>query len=634
MLSALPPHRTRVALGVLALLTIIAHANSLPNDFAFDDALIIRDNPLVHRLGHLPTLFVTDYWAGSPLHQEEEGVRRPGLYRPLVMATYAVDWAVGRGRPLSFHLTNLALATAVALALHGLARRVGLSPGAALFGAAVFAVHPLHTEAVTGIVGRAELLMSLGVLLALHWHLEAGRGGPGRGRRSVLALAAFAGALLSKEQAMVLPALVVLADLAGRPPGGGWRDLLAGWPRHAGYVAVLGAYLGVRWLALGEFLGHGRRVPFADNPLAHTPWADRVPTALAVAGRYLSLFVWPDRLSADYSYDAIPLMPSLLAPAVLGAVAAWSALGALGLWGYARGRPVVGFGVALTIIAFLPASNLIVPIGTIMGERLFYLPSAGLCLLVGAAGERSWAGLAPRLGSRPGRAAALAGLAAVGVLLPLGIRTVVRNRDWRTTTRLMERAVEVVPRSAKVHRNLAMAAGSPREAIARFETALGIYPRYLDMDRDLNMAYGSALVNVGRVEEAVPLLERAIRLKVRHREAHYTLGFAYMRLRRWAEAETALRNTLALSFDHPAAHNGLSLVLRAQERYPEALAHAEEALRLRPDLAEAHYNRGRAAEALGRRAEAEAAFRQAVALKPDLTVAREALDRVLKGGRP
>ncbi len=618
------------ALGVVALLSAVSYANSLPNGFVFDDEYLIFRNELIKSLRNLPTILASHYWAGPGDAMVQSFPAN--LYRPLVVATFAFNYAVGGLNPVGYHLVNVLIHIAVCFALYELALRIGWSPGAALAAAALFAAHPLHTEAVTGIVGRSELLMALGVLLALHWYLRGGVPSRLSPRYALASWGGFLAALLSKEQAMVLPALLLLSDLTVEKGPGWWRRLIrSAWRRYVGYGMVLAAFLAVRVAVLGRFFEARTALPFLDNPAAHAPWYPRLLTAIKVAGKYLWLFVWPDKLSADYSYNAIPLVTSIRDPGVLAALAAWGILVGLAAFSFLQGRRHGFFAVGLAGLAFLPASNLLIPIGTIMGERLFYLPSAGLCLLIGVGWDRvrEWARQTGRL-----RMLTRGGVVALGlVLVPLTLRTIVRNRDWRDNKQIMESASRVVPQSAKVMYNLGLTQEDPARALLTFEAAIRIYPDYLKTNGDANGGYGSALLRVGRVAESIEPLERAVALRPRIKGIHYNLGLAYLKEGRVEDAETAYRKELALNEGSAGAYNGLSFALRKQDRFEEAMAAADEAIRLKPDMAEAHYNRGQALEGLGRVPEAVASYERALEVKPDLSLAKSRLERLRRHPR-
>lgn len=533
---------TAGALGLLAVLSLLVFANALPNGFAVDDEPLIVDNPLIRSLAGLPRLFATGYWAGTL------GTHGADLYRPLVTASFALNHAAGDLAPFGYHLANVLLHAAASGALFVLGRQLGLSWSAALAAGALFAVHPLHTEAVTGVVGRAEALMTLGVLLALAWSLRASAAGPACRGLALASSGAFVLALLSKEQAVVLPLLLAFAHLsgaAGDPAGSGWgARARAAWRACRWPLAILVAYVALRSAILGApSIGGPQGITFLNNPLAHAAWDVRLLTAVKVAGAYLGLFVWPVRLSVDYSYNAIPLVRSVLDPGVLLTALAWGALLAAGAYGARHRLHALTLGVGCAVLTFLPASNLLVPIGTIMAERLFYLPSAGLCLVAGAA----WDGVRGQA-ARSARAR-LAGrvlLVALGVaLVLLSGRTVLRNRDWHSTETVYRSALPVVPGSAKVHAVIAhylLAAERPAESIEPFRTAIRIDPSY--------------------------------------ELAHLNLGVAYARLGRWAEAEASLRQGMALTEralgpEHPLVADtlgklGVIAVLQGQAAGPPA----------------------------------------------------------------
>jgi len=371
---------------------------------------------------------------------------------------------------------------------------------------------------------------------------------------------------------------------------------------------VAGGCLVARRLAAGP-LPLATAADGLDNPLVALPWPRSLLAALAVAWRYLWLCLWPQALSADYSYDAIPVARAPLDPETLAGLTAWAALLALGVLAYRRRHARVSFSVGLTVLPFLPVSNLVVHIGTIMAERLFYLPSAGLCLLLGLAWDR--------LRSRHAQPATVPWLAyakAVTLAIALALltgRTLVRNEDWKSSLTLFQSAARVVPGSAKVHANLAKIDQDPQVVIEQAELALATYPDYAKSDWALLAVYGSALLRAGRPDEALSPLQRAAVLGARYAPAHHDLGRVLLHAGRWREAEIAFHHAILIRPRFAPAFSGLSAALRAQGRNEEALQAAAQAIRLDPDLAEAHHNLGRAAEALGRTAVAQAAYAEA-----------------------
>src|SRR5208282_3099849 len=237
--------RMRVAL--LLAVAMLVYGNTLLNGFTFDDDPYILRNPTVTNLS-IKGLFVP--------------TRASNIFRPVSFATFALNLAVGGGHPFGFHLFNLLLHAAVTLLLYLVLRKLleGVQQGAtvAWVAALLFAVHPIHTEAVASIVGRFELL-AVGFLLAA-WllHLDD---------RPVLAVLCFALALLSKESAVAFVPLALAGDYA--------RGKLKPFHRYGWIAGVATAYLLLLWKVQGGRFGPAK-VNFLDNPLAHLPASLRI----------------------------------------------------------------------------------------------------------------------------------------------------------------------------------------------------------------------------------------------------------------------------------------------------------------------------------------------------------------------
>ncbi len=614
--------RAFIAISLITVLSFIAFSNTFKNDFVFDDKFIIVANKLIQNLHDISTLFTSDYWYGPRL-AKRLSTEKGSLYRPVVLVTYALNYASGGLKPFGYHLTNLLIHIVVTAVLYLLARKLNFSWNIALAASALFAVHPLHTEAVTGIVGRAELLMALGVLLSLFWYIKGGAPAQLRLGYALASWTAFAAALLSKEQAMMVPFLLILYDLSVRRGPGKWTEFVPrALFRYSGYFIILAAFLFLRAVVLGDALGVGSgKISFVDNPLAHVSTYSRLVTALKVAGKYLWLFFWPANLSLDYSYDAIPMSTSFWEWGVVGGSLACAGLLSLALWSYFFGSRRFFFLIGFAALTFLPASNLLVPIGTIMGERLFYLPSAGLLLALAAGWDKllteaRWGGF--RQLARP------TGLAALSVILvAFTVRALLRNQDWRDDYKIFQSALRVAPRSAKMHYNFGAISGNTDVALKEYADAFRIYPDYPKVNPEVSGTFGSALLKKDRIDEAIEALERAAALGTEMPAFYYNLGYAYTKKGEWKKAEESYRKSLVLDLQDPAPSNSLSFVLWKQGRYEEALAAANEAIRLKPSFVEARFNRARALEGLGRIDEAIAEFERVLKLKPWASAEKE-----------
>jgi protein O-mannosyl-transferase len=350
------------------------------------------------------------------------------------------------------------------------------SDGLALALAALWGLHPLLTESVTNVVGRADLLAAFGVLAGLLCHARAAGL---RGRRKLVWLAALAAAqavgIFAKENAVVLPGVMLLLDLAWWKRAT-WRMRLPGYLAAALPLAV--------YFLLRSRLHASMAIAFTDNPLVAAGfWTARI-TALKVIGSYIGLFLWPATLSADYSYNCVPVLA--WPPAFREAAKVFLALAAclaLGLVAARRTRkPLFLFGLFF-FLTLSPVSNLIVLVGNIKAERFLYLPSICLagCLVAAAAA------LVRRLNWK--RTAALTLTLSC---LALGARTYARNFDWQDEFSLWSSAVQACPESARAHINLGFLL-SPvpdrlSETIAEYETAVRIEPGLAEAHYDLGTA--------------------------------------------------------------------------------------------------------------------------------------------------
>ena len=543
MLERLKSHPKVSAFILLTAIVLLAYGNSLPNGFTYDDEGLVVHNAFIKDTADWPRLFTTHYWAGI----RDPNTAHPGssgLYRPLVSFSYALNYAAGGADPLGYHVVNVLLHLIVVWLVFLLALELGMGFFPALAAAALFAAHPIHTEAVSGVVGRAELMMTVGFLGSL---LCAARG------RTWVALLPFAFALGSKEQALMLLPVLVLYDVAvtrlyaATNPRSSLRSAVC---RYAPYVLMMVIYGALRWWALGG--ATAPPVVFLTNPLGHLGILERWLAAAQVSGWYLWLFIWPSVFSLDYSYNSITLAPTLLDPRVWLPVATWFALLSLGVVSF-RQRGAVAFSVGLLFLCFLPAANLMVPIGTIMGERLFYLPSAGLCLLAGFGIKAllDWSdGRKPAFPAGVGTIRLGTWSAVVLVCVAFVARTVVRNRDWQDTEHLARAANQVYPNNAKVHSILGRVAkdkGDWDGALAHFRTASRIYPEYKTTDVSLMTNLGIALIQKGLVDEGVKFIERAAQFDPKWSQTHYNLGMAYKGQHRYREAEAAYKRAVFLS---------------------------------------------------------------------------------------
>ncbi|MFH1468965.1 MAG: hypothetical protein ABIO70_31555 [Pseudomonadota bacterium] len=417
---------------LLCAVTAAAYAGCLRAGFVFDDFALVVYSRDTLGLAHPLHFFTQDLWALA------DGGGASGYYRPLMGLSLAVDRALFGLAPAGYHLHSLAWHLLAVFALHRLLLRLA-KPLPALLGAALFALHPLQSEAVLWIAARNDAMAAALLLTALGL-LEPPD--PGRRRLALAALAAL-GAVLSKESALLMPLFLLLLDL-------GRFGRLRGWTRHAVLWGAVGVHVALRGLA-------GVNAAAAPSALG---WHVLRWKALPVLATIGDLLAWPWPLSVGRDLESLAIAP---VPLVLGLCVC--ALLPLLLLLPRGGRRLALTGLGWAALGAAP-SVLALADKALFGERYLYLSMAGLGLAVAAA-TGAWAARAP---------AKSALLLALAVPWSLLIHT--RTPDWRDDISLWQAALRDTP-SGFVAASLGHVlnrAGRKEEALALFEIALDSTP--------------------------------------------------------------------------------------------------------------------------------------------------------------
>lgn len=528
--------------AAVALVAVLVYANTLDAGFALDDKSVVLGNEAIRSWDGALGAFGEDYLARTPVADD------PSLYRPAATLSFALDHALHGMRPFGYHLVNVVLHALVSVLALTVARLFA-TERVAVAAALLFAVHPIHTEAVANVAGRPELLAAIGILGTL---LAWNRARLAETPRSAWAAAivcgvSFALAVFSKESGVVALPLIVLLELVRtvRQPFERRSALL-----FALLIAITAVFLVLRAAAIGP-------AP-PGVALGAFPWDRRVATALRVLVEQVMQLVFPARLSAIWTEAEVPVEARLVTWASVASALALST-GLVAAWLVRRRAPAIAFGAGFFALSILPTANLLFPIGTVRAERLLYTPSFGIVLVLAAGLDLALAR------ARIGRAYA----PLVGALVLAGAtRTFVRNRDWHDDLTLAEATLVTAPRSAL-----------PWGLLADFHVARG------------------------ELEPAAAALRRRIALQP-SADAWVLLGDVERRAAHPAAAREAWERALALAPNRADALQNLSTLHMAEGRSREALPLLERLCVLRPDLAPAQGNRIVALLALGERARA------------------------------
>jgi len=593
--------RAALAVALLAA-TVAAYLPAVDGAFLLDDYALQQDPLVLEPLGQGAAAWLS----GA---------------RPLATLTFALNHAATGFDPRGWHLTNVAIhlaATALAFLFGRLTlRRARLAhpEGPAFAAAALFALHPLQSQAVAYITQRAESLASALYLAALLLLLarDQARGGR-RGALLGAAALAHACALLTKPIAATLPAAWLLHAALLPPPG---EEADPPWRRVARRLSpalpllALSALAAARGLASAQGSGHaGFSVPGLTA-------ADYLATQLRAIPVYLRLLVLPVGQCGDWHF---PASRGFLEPAAVGGALLLGALLAGAAWAAVRGLRGTGdaaaagrtaaFGAFFFLLALAPSSSVVPLLDTLVEHRV-YLAALGPFLAVAAA-----AALAVRRLAGRHAAAAGAGLAAL-VLAALAGLTAQRSAVWASALLFWRDAAEKAPGKSRVHQNLGdalHAAGRPAEALASFQRAAGLLGDHtVDAERLISNLV-NALLSVGHVDEAREAVGRVLQARPGAPPALSLLSLVELVAGREAEAEAAARAALQKDPAQDVALKVLGLVSARRGDVKGALAAFRAAAALRAIDPLVYYELGHAEEFTGNRDAACAAYARAVSL--------------------
>jgi tetratricopeptide (TPR) repeat protein len=548
-----------------------------------------------------------------------------GHYVPLAWMTLGLDYFLWGMNPAGYHLTNVVLHAANAVILYFVARRVLRLTGvavnavtgshglaiAAAFAALLFSVHPLRVESVAWVTERRDVLSGFFYLLCVLFYLRHAEDGERSRRWYVLAVVAFACALLSKATAVTAPAVLLILNVYPLRRLGGTR----GWWNESArrvYVELIPFAVLAAAAAAMTFV--------ALQPMTQLTPIEKV----AVSAYSLAFYLWKTIVPVGLS--PIYAMPATIDPGDAMYLASYAVVIAISVvvWTVRRRWP----GVAAAWLAFLA---IIFPMlgfhqngPQIAADRYTYHAAPVLAILAaaGLASLRRPLALAPL-----GVASAL--------LLALGTLTWKQSTIWHDSTALWSHVLELDSASSYGHNNwgnLLMEQGEVAEATDHFARAVALTPDYAQAHNNL----GIALARQGRIAEAVGHYQRALAIEPGYDEPQNNWGIAVAQQGDLAGAIDHYRQALAINPNNADAEVNWGNALVRMGKPDEAIGHYQEALRIRPDHADAHLNWGVALAQRGKLADAIEHFRQALLINPSNAEATQYLERAtqLQGQRP
>nr|XP_006819594.1 PREDICTED: transmembrane and TPR repeat-containing protein 4-like [Saccoglossus kowalevskii] len=676
--SALPIPRLpfRLAAVVVGLLALLCYCNSIAGEFVFDDTEAILTNDDLKPETPWMDVFHNDFW-GKKITKKDSHKS----YRPLTVLTFRLNyWLMGGLEPMIFHATNVVLHSLVCiLFLHIFSAIFGgyhtddngskifAAPRASLLAAIFFAVHPIHTESVAGVVGRADLLCALFFFFSFMLYIRACYADAAKNKSYssvVLVLSSVvccATAMLFKELGITAIGICSAYDIIvinkvdpmslirtllkhketseSKTP---WLSVLL----KRQFILCISAIimLAYRWYIMGSGAPSFQPV---DNPAS---FADSVVTRIINYNYIYALNCWllvnPWWLCFDWAMGCIPLIESITDLRILAVFAFWTILGCLLTLALitkpCHEKRILIMGLSLLIIPFLPATNLFFQVGFVIAERQLYLPSVGYCIL-------TVLGLC-KLCRYHTKMKKIIMIFVFILMLANMWRSVQRSHEWTNERLLYRSGAKVCPLNAKVHYNIAKNiadSGELDEAIVEYRTAIKLYPEYdqamnnlanilkdhgelLEAEILLNKAveiraeFAAAWMNLGIVQATLKkyeLSEKSYYNALKHRrkypDCYFNLGNLYLERGYHQAALQAWYNATHLKKDHKISWSNIIALLDNTEQYDAALDSARTALQYLPNEHGLYFAMANVYGKAGKYEEAEKHFHKAISLKPD-----------------
>jgi hypothetical protein len=520
----------RIILLIL-LLGIVLYANMFRNSFLWDDELLIIRNEYIKDWSHLQEIFKINLFHSVS--------KKGNYYRPLQSLSLLFDYSLWRLNPFGYHLTNLLLHIFNAIIIYFLIGIISKSRKISLLTSLLFLVHPIQTQAVTYISGRADPLATLFFLLAFYFYI-----------RSITlkeltpylgSLLFFLLALLSKEIALIFPLVLLLYDRSFPKSAQSKTCLPTSKIRYLPFLAISGIYLSVRFFLLGSLL--------KPAITAKTSLYLRLLTMPRVIVSYLGLLFLPLNLHME---RRPPLASSLSEPGVAISLILLILIGIFTLRMHKRSK-VVFFSLAWFFLNLVPVSN-ILPLNAMMAEHWLYLPSLGFFLLASI-------GITKILETKKKK---LIVVLVVSILAFYSFLTIRRNRDWKDGLTLYQNTLRYSPDSGKAHNNL----GFIYFKEGKYNRAKEEFERAVESEPDLAIAYhnlGNVYVRKGEYNRAIEEYKKAIELNPDSTKPHYGLGVVYREKGELAEAIKEWKRTLEIMQDYKGIKLGKSEIEKAIE---------------------------------------------------------------------
>jgi protein O-mannosyl-transferase len=578
---------------LLAALAVAVYANSFQNDFVWDDEYLITNNTHVQEpsVKHA-LLFFKD-------NLGKYGQDENNFFRPLQELSYMLDYTAWKMNPVGFHLTNLLLHILAAFFLFLAAFHICQSRTIGLISALLYLVHPLHTEAVTYIAGRADSLMAVFLLISFYFYILR--------KKAALSYIAFIFALISKETAIMFPVILLCYEAVFNEKG-----IRLTWPRYAPYLTITAGYIALRATVLNF------KYPVAAIS-AGVGFYERLLTAFRALKEYFRLIVLPFDLHMERalvfsrSFFEKNVFISFLLFAVIVIV----------MFALKKKHKPAFFGLGWFFITIFPLSNIPFALNATMAEHWLYVPLIGIAVTAGYGLVRFAGIIAPRNREISNF---LITVISFCVIIYLSAITISQNKVWRDSETLYNHTLRYAPESPRVHYNLGNTyreGGRLLDAEREYKISIELDPNFHSSHFNLGLTYTS----MGDFETAITEFQKSAELEPGSYKSYNALGLAYKDKGEPDKAVLQYKKALELAPDYADAHNNLGDAYFNNDMYEEAEDEFRKALAINPSYAQALNNLGVSLITQGRAEEAVSAWKASLKINPQQPVITEYIMR-------
>jgi Tfp pilus assembly protein PilF len=546
---------------IVFIITMAGYVNNLGNGFIWDDEYLILYNSQIKSFSHFSNIFKTYVGYGSG--------NVNNFYRPVQELSNMIDYFLWREDPMGFHLTNDILHSLAAVMVLFFVFYLTKSLFVSFVSAVLFGIHPINTEAVTYIAGRADSLFFFFFLLSIVCFIRYGNKtilGKGGMWLYVVSLVSFVLSLLSKETSLILPLVILLylfVILKGQVGQRAFSSLAKSW---AGFAVIVVLYAMLRSSALDFARNMGPPV-FASVPLFA-----RMFTFFKIILVYFGILIFPQGLHMErripISYS--PFEPGALVGFIIVAFLVFVAFTTL------RKNRIVSFSLFWFFLTLFPVSN-IIPINSLLAEHWVYMPQIGLFIVIGMLLKT---GAQKYLPSKALKGIGM--LALCGIMSLYFMGTVQRNTDWKDEITFFKATLKHQPNNSRLHLNL----GNTYFEKGMKEEALEEYQKTIELNKKDPIAYcniATIYINRGNLAKAEEYLSMALHLDQNVPLAHLNMGIVYRQRGKREEAKREFMKTIEIFPGMYKAHNMLAELFLKEGNTAQAKKYFEASLAVYPN---------------------------------------------------